>query len=225
MFTTIQTLFGHFAASTCDNNQSFLGLWPWYHYLQLQQADGGCQVVIDNAHVLGSHSFILLILLAIVEDLLRIIGVLAVIYVVYAGIRYTMSQGSPDEVAKSQSTILTALAGLAIALVSIRFVAFLGSRFTSGTGATTGAGLDLTSLPNPQHIADGQIIATGLSIVFAIAGAIAFLYLVIGGFHYVSSQGDPQKVAKAKGTIMYALIGIIVVILAETIVGTIMSKL
>ncbi len=222
MYVT-QTLLAHFAAA-CDNNQSFLGLWPWYHYLTLQQQGNVCAVNISPSDVLGNHSFILLILLALVDDLLRIIGLLSVIYVIYAGIRYSMSQGSPDEVAKSQTTILNALAGLAISLVSIRFVSFLGNQFSNGTGTQTASGLDLRSLPNPTGINNGSIVATVLSIIFAIAGAIAFLYLVIGGFHYVNSQGDPQKVAKAKNTIMYALVGLVVAIMAQTIVSVVISK-
>jgi len=226
MFYLAHTLISRFAV-TCDSNQSFLGLWPWYHYLPLQQQGNTCQINIvpDSAHVLGSHSFILLILLAVVDDLLRIVGFLSVIYVIYAGIRYTMSQGSPDEVAKSQSTIMNALAGLAIALVSIKFVSFLGSKFTTTPGSTSTT-LDLTSLPNAGNaVASGNIVQTILSIIFALAGAIAFLYIVIGGFHYVSSQGDPQKVAKAKNTIMYALVGLVVTIMAETIVTVVISKL
>lgn len=224
MLSLIHTLAAHFAAA-CNNNQSFLGLWPWYHYLSLQQQGSICAVNINSSQILGNHSFILLILLALVDDLLRVIGFLAVIYVIFAGIKYTMSQGSPDEVAKSQSTIINALAGLAISLISIRFVSFLGNQFSSGTGATTSRGLDLSSLPNPNGIANGGIVGTILSIVFAIAGAIAFLYLVLGGFHYVSSQGDTQKVARAKSTIMYALIGLVVVIMAQTIVSLAVSKI
>lgn len=226
MMPLFHALATHFAAS-CDANQSFLGLWPWYHYLPLQNSGGVCQVnlVPDSQHVLGGGSFIVLILLAVVDDLLRIVGLLSVIYIIYAGIRYTMSQGSPDEVAKSQSTILNALAGLAIALISIRFVSFLAGQFSGGTGSTATSGLDLRSLPNPSGIANGGIVPTILSIIFTVAGAIAFLYLVIGGFHYVSSQGDPQKVAKAKGAIMYALVGLIVAIMAQTIVGVVVSKI
>lgn len=224
MMQQFQPLLSQFAAA-CNNNQSFLGLWPWYHYLTLQQQGNACTVVIDSSNVLGSHSFILLILLAIVDDLLRIIGLVAVVFVIYAGIRYSMSQGSPDEVAKSQSTILNALAGLAIALVSIRFVSYLGAQFSTDTGTVTSNNLDLRSLPNPLGIAGGGAVTTVLSVVFAIAGAIAFLYLVIGGFHYVTSQGDSQKVAKAKNTITYALVGIIVVIMAQTIVAAVIGKL
>jgi hypothetical protein len=224
MFYLVHVLASHFAAA-CDNNQSFLGLWPWYHYLQLQQQGNVCSVNITSSQVLGNHSFLLLILLALIDDLLRIIGLLAVLYVIYAGIRYSMSQGSPDELAKSQNTILNALAGLAISLVAVRVVSFLGNQFSNTTGTQTAQGLDLRSLPNPAGVANGDIVPTLLSVVFSIAGAIAFVYLVIGGFHYVNSQGDPQRIGKAKNTIMYALVGLIVVILAQTIVSVVISKI
>lgn len=57
------------------------------------------------------------------------------------------------------------------------------------------------------------------SIVFAISGAIALLIIVIAGFQYITSQGNPQTVAKAKNAIIYAGVGLVVLILANAIVA------
>lgn len=57
-----------------------------------------------------------------------------------------------------------------------------------------------------------------MRIVFAVAGAIALLIITLSALRYVLSQGDPQSTAKAKNGIMYALIGIIIVISAVVIV-------
>ncbi len=56
------------------------------------------------------------------------------------------------------------------------------------------------------------------AIVFTVIGALSLLMFTIGGLRYVASQGDPQATAKAKGTIIYATVGIIVSMLAVTIV-------
>jgi len=39
----------------------------------------------------------------------------------------------------------------------------------------------------------------------------------LAGFSYITSGGDPQKTAKAKDTILYALVGVVVAILGATI--------
>ena len=50
-----------------------------------------------------------------------------------------------------------------------------------------------------------------------VLGAIAILFLVYGGVSYVTARGDDTKVGKAKTSIMYAVIGLVVVVLAEQI--------
>lgn len=205
----------------CDD-KDFLGLVPWYHYLQLTYVNGGCEV--QNFQLLGAHSSLLLILLAVVDDLLRIVGFLAVIYLIVSGIKYTTSRGEPAEMTKAQDGAFNAVFGLAISLIAIRFVAFLGGQFSAGTGGTTTSGLDLTSLPVTTGVANGNIVQVVLSIIFGIAGALAFLYLVIGGFQYITSQGDPQRVAKAKNAVLYALIGLALAIVAQSIVALVVNS-
>jgi hypothetical protein len=57
-----------------------------------------------------------------------------------------------------------------------------------------------------------------LQVVLGIAGAIAFLVIVLGGLYYVISQGNPQATEKAKDTILYALIGLVVCVSAFAII-------
>lgn len=64
-----------------------------------------------------------------------------------------------------------------------------------------------------------------LGIFFAIAGAIAVLMIVINGLQFVISAGDPQKAARARSGIIYALVGLAVAISAEAIVAFVVGKL
>jgi predicted signal transduction protein with EAL and GGDEF domain len=57
-----------------------------------------------------------------------------------------------------------------------------------------------------------------LSIVFAFSGSIAVLIIVIGGFRYIVARGDPSATAAAKNTIIYALVGLVIVMAAYSIV-------
>jgi hypothetical protein len=79
--------------------------------------------------------------------------------------------------------------------------------------------------PFPTVNAGSSFISTLLNIVFGIIGAIALLFIVIGGFRYVISTGDPKNTAKAKNTIIYALVGILVSLSAIGIVNFVAGKL
>jgi len=63
-----------------------------------------------------------------------------------------------------------------------------------------------------------------LNIVLGIMGAIAFLMLIIAGFRYTISQGDPGKVSEAKQMIVYTLVGLLVIALAATVVNFVIGK-
>lgn len=82
----------------------------------------------------------------------------------------------------------------------------------------TNTSLDLSGLPHPGAAGNNDI-ENILAIITTILGAIAVLFIVIGGLRYIVSQGDPQAVSKAKGTIVYALIGLVVAISARAIVA------
>ena len=56
-----------------------------------------------------------------------------------------------------------------------------------------------------------------LSTVYLWVGILAVVFIIIGGVNYTISQGDPGKVAKAKNTILYAIVGLVVALLAFAI--------
>jgi len=211
-----------FGAGECKD-QTFLGLLPWYHYINLNSQCG-----FDANHqliLLGANSSILLIFLAVIDDLLRIIGLLAVIFVIYAGVKYILSMGEPGETSKALSTVINALSGLGISLVAITFVTFLGNQLGSGTGNRSSVlGLDLRPLPNPTGADSGAIIPTMLSIAFGVIGALSFLVIVIAAMQYTFSQGDPQATGRAKNTIVYALVGLVLAIAAQSFVSLALSR-
>jgi len=60
---------------------------------------------------------------------------------------------------------------------------------------------------------------------YFIGGVLAVIMVIIGGLNYVTSSGDSGKTAKAKNTILYAVIGIVVIIFAFAITTFINSKL
>lgn len=68
-------------------------------------------------------------------------------------------------------------------------------------------------------------IGTILTSVYLIVGIIAVIFLIIGGVLYATSQGDSVKLTKAKNTIIYSIIGLIVVLAAFAITKFVLNQL
>lgn len=64
-----------------------------------------------------------------------------------------------------------------------------------------------------------------LNTVYLYVGIIATIVIIIGGVFYMTSQGDPSKLAKAKNTIIYAAIGLIVTLSAFAITNFVVNAI
>ena len=64
-----------------------------------------------------------------------------------------------------------------------------------------------------------------INIVIGVIGFAAVAMTIYGGVQYTTSAGDPGKVKKAKDTIMYGIVGLVVAILAFAIVNFVLSSL
>ncbi len=70
-------------------------------------------------------------------------------------------------------------------------------------------------------------VKTILSAIIGVLGFVCVVVMIIGGVNYMTSSGDSGKVKKAKDTILYGLIGLIVCVLAfaivQFVIGTILG--
>ena len=62
-------------------------------------------------------------------------------------------------------------------------------------------------------------------IIATVVGVAAVIVIIIGGIRYALSSGDSQNINGAKNAIMYAIIGLIVALLAKAVVLFVLSKL
>jgi hypothetical protein len=88
---------------------------------------------------------------------------------------------------------------------------------------TTGGGL-INACKLPQPSANQATLSHLLTIFFTVIGAVAFLMLVIAGFRYVVSGGEPQKAAEARRQIIFIAAGLILAVLADVIVTFVLNK-
>lgn len=63
-----------------------------------------------------------------------------------------------------------------------------------------------------------NIIANIANVLVFIVGSISVIMIIVGGLRYTMSQGDQSAVGKAKNTILYAVVGVVVSIVAYAII-------
>jgi hypothetical protein len=95
-------------------------------------------------------------------------------------------------------------------------------------------GSNLNLAQNDTGCSDGSIsgastsatsfIAKVINILSVIIGAIAVVMIIIGGFRYVTSGGNAESTKSARQTIVYAIVGLIIVALAQIIVHFVLNS-
>ena len=70
----------------------------------------------------------------------------------------------------------------------------------------------------------GTLITKVINVMLFIIGVLSVIMIVYGGILYVISAGDSGRVSKAKNTIMYAIVGLIVALLAYAIVNFVITR-
>lgn len=63
-----------------------------------------------------------------------------------------------------------------------------------------------------------RVLNSVLQIISWIAGIAAIIMIVLAGLKYITSGGDASQIASAKTSLIYALVGVVIVALAQVIV-------
>jgi hypothetical protein len=95
--------------------------------------------------------------------------------------------------------------------------------------ACSGANLDLTN--SSQTLCGtaaegtvGSLLHTVIDIFSIIVGAVSVIMIIIGGFRYIVSGGESSNVSGAKNTIIFAIVGLVIVVLAQILVQFVLAK-
>lgn len=83
-----------------------------------------------------------------------------------------------------------------------------------------------TCVPKEREDADlWSMINTVINVILAIVGVVAVFMIIFGGIQYSTSAGDSGKVKKAKDTILYGIIGLVIALLAFAIVNFVLDQI
>lgn len=70
----------------------------------------------------------------------------------------------------------------------------------------------------------GGVVLKAANLVAIVAGIAAIIMIMLGGFNYITAGGDSNKISTAKNMVIYALVGLVVIALARTIVGFVIGR-
>jgi hypothetical protein len=109
----------------------------------------------------------------------------------------------------------------------------LTSQIQGGLCQGANGNLELDSTPTVSSCNNGpngvdkvnQILRRFVNLLSGLVGVVAVIMIIIGGFRYVTSGGNDTSVTGAKNTILYAIIGLVVVALAQIIVHFVLNKI
>lgn len=95
-----------------------------------------------------------------------------------------------------------------------------------GSGGIVGAIMNAIFFRGPA----GQITATGvilsiINIALWIVGLVSVLFVIIGGFRYITAHGNEEATEGAKKTVTQAIIGVVIVVLSFVIIRVIVNAL
>jgi hypothetical protein len=125
------------------------------------------------------------------------------------------------------ATTLTLLLPAVPTAVTFAACSNIGSQIGNGaSGAANNGAVDPAFCTNQTGVSGADVgnLASKIVNVFSIiVGAISVIMIIYGGFRYITSGGDSGRVGNAKNTLIYAVIGLIIVVLAQLIVHFVIS--
>lgn len=108
-------------------------------------------------------------------------------------------------------------------LLSLKYMQSLAQ--ISNDPNTPVGGADGSDINLPQVGATTDTLKNLMVFVFGIIIVVSIIYIIIGGIQLIISTGDPQKIAKARMTILYSVVGLVIAVSAEVIVMFVLGRI
>jgi cytochrome bd-type quinol oxidase subunit 2 len=111
-----------------------------------------------------------------------------------------------------------------VAVPSVVFATSTEKGLCEGANLQVGSGETCTINEAEAQSNVNSIIETVINIFSLVVGVVAVIMIIIGGLKYITSSGDSGNITGAKNTILYAIVGLVVVALAQIIVRFVLTE-
>lgn len=161
------------------------------------------------------------VLVNIIEIGMMFAAAVAVIFIVVNGYQYILSAGNPEKVEKAKQGLTWSIAGFILSISSFAIVLLvqstLRSKFlVSQTPQITGS---LRSAPTDAQ----KVLVDIADFALAFGSVAAIIFLILGGYRYITSQGNRDHVDAARRQVLYSVIGLILLFVSYVIVVTVIK--
>lgn len=146
--------------------------------------------------------------------MLQLAAALSLVYVIIGAIKFSTSGGDTSAVASGRRTIIFAMVGLVISVIALTITSFIQSAAARAANEPN----------NPFFGSNGIITILIRQLTFAV-GVASVIMIIIGAIRYITSAGQPQSAQAARNTIIYAVIGIVVAVVGQLLVGFVLAQL
>lgn len=127
---------------------------------------------------------------------------------------------------KLKTMFVSAIAAGVLLLPGVALAENVGTSPDINGGLCAGATLDATAINATDCNVDKEgaaqnvqsIVTTVINVFSWVVGVVSVIAIILGGFKYITSGGDANGVSSAKNTILYAIVGLVIVALAQVIV-------
>lgn len=122
-----------------------------------------------------------------------------------------------NKIQKIRAAVLAAVLCLGFAAIPLASAVYAAPVGEAQKGVNQVGGSGQNNLPD--------LIQNVINILLFVIGAVAVIMIIVGGIRYVVSNGDQASITGAKNTILYAVVGLVVAIMAYAIVNFILNSL
>lgn len=185
------------SVDNCKDSIMFIPTW----YRGLADKENNCEIKMPNGKDNDIKKFITILIINIGEIISKLIIMASVLFIIYGGFQFIFSAGEEQKIIGAKTTISNAVVGLFISLISTTIVSTLFGFFG-----------DQKSLRN------GSFLPFFIGNLFKWGSIIAVAMIVYSGFSYILAKGDSGKLNKAKQSLLYSILGMIVIAFSWSIV-------
>jgi hypothetical protein len=103
-------------------------------------------------------------------------------------------------------------------LVQSAYAANSADSVCAGIATVSGAGC------SGSDTSINKVVGTAINIFSIIIGVIAVIMIMVSGFKYITANGDSGQLGSAKNTLIYAIVGLVIVALSQSIVHFVLTN-
>lgn len=109
-----------------------------------------------------------------------------------------------------------------ITLLLMPLVVFVNNPVYADANSDVKSGIDAANSSGGPSI--DAILKNGLNLFSFIIGVVAVIMIMVGGFKFITANGDAGQVSSARNTILYAIVGLVIAALAQVIVKFVLGR-